>query len=63
MTCPYSREDLSAYIDAEVDETTQARLREHVRVCPKCKREVAWLRTLAQMVGDLPRVEPDTAVT
>jgi anti-sigma factor RsiW len=63
MTCPCSREDLSAYIDAEVDETTQARIREHLRACPKCKREVAWLRTLAQMVGGLPRVEPDAAVT
>jgi anti-sigma factor RsiW len=63
MTCPYSREDLSAYIDAEVDETAHARIREHLRACPKCKREVAWLRTVAQMVGGLPRVEPDTALT
>ena len=63
MGCPYDREDLSAYVDAEVDETTGSGIREHLRVCVACKREVASLKMLSRMVGALPRVEPDTAVT
>ena len=63
MSCPYSREDLSAYIDAEVDESTHAGIREHLRTCPKCRREAAWLRTLAGMVANLPRVEPEASIT
>ncbi|MBM3475109.1 MAG: hypothetical protein FJX75_17750 [Armatimonadetes bacterium] len=63
MSCPYGREDLSAYIDAEVDESTHSGIREHLRACPKCRREVAWLKTLAGMVAGLPRVEPAASIT
>jgi len=62
MSCPYGREDLSAYIDAEVDETTQAGIREHLRACASCRREVAWLKTLAGMVAGLPRAEPEASI-
>jgi anti-sigma factor RsiW len=62
MSCPYGREDLSAYIDAEVDESTHSGIREHLRVCPKCRREVAWLRALAGMVAGLPRAEPEAPI-
>jgi len=63
MSCPYGREDLSAYVDAEVDEPTASGIREHLRACPSCKREVGTLKTVAGMVAELPRVEPDAAVT
>lgn len=58
MSCPYARDDLSAYIDGEADPATREQIRKHLQVCPDCRREVAWLSTVAQMVRGLPRTEP-----
>jgi len=63
MSCPYDREELSAYVDAEVEEAAAAGIREHLRGCGTCRREVSSLKMLARMVGALPRVEPDAALT
>jgi len=61
MSCPYTQEDLSAHVDGELDVATSARVREHLRVCPACEREVAWLSEVAQMVRALPQATPQQA--
>jgi len=61
MSCPYTQEDLSAHVDGELDAATSARVREHLRVCPACEREVAWLSEVAEMVRALPPAAPQQA--
>lgn len=63
MSCPYDRQDLSAYVDGEIDGEAEGLIREHLRTCRSCRREVGWLKTVSRMVHRLPRLEPDTAIT
>jgi anti-sigma factor RsiW len=63
MSCPYTKEDLSAFIDGEVDEATGRQIRRHLQACPECQREAASLRTVARMVRALPRSEPKRSCT
>ncbi len=61
MPCPYTKADLSAFIDGEMDDVTRQQIRNHLGECHRCHREVASLTTVAQMVRGLPRAEPRRA--
>jgi predicted anti-sigma-YlaC factor YlaD len=58
MPCPYTLEDLSAYIDGELDSATAVRVRDHLHVCPECEQQAGWLREVADMVRALPPAQP-----
>jgi anti-sigma factor RsiW len=61
MPCPYTPEDLSAYVDGELDPTLAGEVREHLRACPTCEQEVAWLRDVTGMVRAVPHAAPKQA--
>ena len=48
------REQLSAYIDYELDEATRAVVRDHLRRCPVCENELATLKAAKQLLIELP---------
>lgn len=56
MTCQEVREQLSAYLDEELEPAGRAEVRRHVEGCPVCRAELESLKRTIQMVGSLPRV-------
>jgi anti-sigma factor RsiW len=48
MSC--SRKLLSAYLDGELYPGEEERLREHLRHCPRCRRELQEMRLLAELL-------------
>ena len=58
MSCPYGPEDLSAYVDGEVDEPTRRAIREHLRVCAGCRQVASDLTIVSQALRRTPPAEP-----
>ena len=56
MTCQEVREQLSAYLDEELEPAGRAEVRRHVEGCPACRAELESLKRTIQVVGSLPRV-------
>jgi hypothetical protein len=54
-------EELSAYLDHELDMATQARVAEHVAGCADCKRRLDGLRETVHAVRALPMETPPRA--
>ena len=51
-----SEEQLSAYIDGQLDDAAAARLEEHVEACSPCRDALAELRTVRSTLRELPQV-------
>ncbi len=49
-------EDLSAYVDGELNTSVLQRVEAHLEVCAVCRESVAELRAVRQSVKELPRV-------
>lgn len=58
MNCQWTHSRLSAYVDGELGGAETLRLREHLRSCPGCAREVEALRAIKAMLGTLSEPEP-----
>ncbi|HJN16820.1 MAG TPA: zf-HC2 domain-containing protein [Armatimonadota bacterium] len=58
MSCNYNLEDLSAYVDREVDAEARLAIREHLRDCETCRTAVSELRQVADILHATPAVEP-----
>lgn len=58
MNCQWTHARLSAYVDGELGGAETLRLREHLRSCPGCAREVEDLRSIKAMLGTLSEPEP-----
>jgi len=58
MSCPYGPEDLSAYVDGEVDEPTRRAIREHLRACADCRGVTSDLTIVSQALRRTPPAEP-----
>ena len=54
MSCELVERDLDAYLDRELDAEASAAVREHVRTCPACRRELAQRETLSRLVRGAP---------
>lgn len=53
---------LSEYLDEELGSQDQARVEEHVGICPKCRRVLATLRRTLEGLRSLPeKPEPGLA--
>ena len=52
------RERLSAYLDADLDASEQARIEEHLRECPDCRREYRELRHTVDLLRGLSSPDP-----
>jgi hypothetical protein len=58
MNCEQIQEQLSAYIDERLDETSRGVIRDHLESCVRCRAEItAFVRT-KQGVAGLPSLEP-----
>ena len=49
-------EELSAYVDGQLDAAARARVDAHLETCAACRDELAELRGLRQALSELPRV-------
>jgi anti-sigma factor RsiW len=54
MSCELVERDLDAYLDRELDAESSAGVREHVRACAACRRQLAERETLARLVRGSP---------
>lgn len=62
--CAATQEQLSAYVDGELDSRWQAKVDGHLTTCPACQRELAALRRATQLlhVWETPEVNPRVSV-
>lgn len=58
MKCEWTMQDLSAYLDGELDSQRAQRLREHLAVCSECRRQAGALKQTASLVRAVPEVAP-----
>jgi len=58
-----SLEELSAFIDSELDEAAQARVAEHVAGCRDCQARLDGLRQTAHAIRGLPMESPPRPFT
>src|SRR5215467_6157348 len=54
MSCESVERDLDAYLDRELDADSSAGVREHVRSCASCRRQLAQRESLARLVRAAP---------
>lgn len=58
MNCNDVRDNLSLYIDDELNEEEKKLMEEHLKSCTECSKELGEYRKLIQMLNDLPDEEP-----
>lgn len=58
MNCNDVRDNLSLYIDDELNEEEKKLMDEHLKSCAECSRELEEYRKLIQMLNELPDEEP-----
>ena len=54
MSCELVEHDLDTYLDRELDAESSAAVREHVRMCAACRRQLAEREALARFVRGAP---------
>jgi len=57
------RDQLSAYIDSELDASAAQRLERHLAECGRCRQEMEQLRATVAALQELPAVEPPRSFT
>lgn len=62
MKCDETQAQLSALIDAELDDAVAARVRDHLCDCVECARVERELRRLADAAAELPSLDPPPAL-
>lgn len=59
MKCSASLEELSAYVDGELDSVRAAAVEEHLKVCESCRIQAASLRSMSGLIaGAADTVDP-----
>ncbi len=58
MNCNDVKDNLSLYIDDELNEDEKKLMDEHLKNCPECSRELEEYKKLIQMLNELPDEEP-----
>jgi len=56
VSCPYSPEDLSAYVDGEVGEGIDVRTREHLKHCARCAQIAASFELISTTLRHQPQI-------
>jgi anti-sigma factor RsiW len=54
MSCELVEQDLDAYLDRELEAESSAAVREHVRTCAACRRQLVEREALASLVRGAP---------
>jgi anti-sigma factor RsiW len=56
---PHPADDLAAYALGALEPEEEARVREHLQVCERCRSELQWLRPAVDVLpASVPQVEP-----
>jgi anti-sigma factor RsiW len=63
MTCEEVREQLSCFLDRELDASAQRKVEQHLRVCADCRRASSALEAVATAVGEATAVPDDVLPT
>ncbi|HEC79266.1 MAG TPA: hypothetical protein ENI34_09045 [candidate division WOR-3 bacterium] len=58
MKCNFSAELLSAYLDGELNEKDKQKVKEHLKGCASCRKELEELRRFDEYVRDMEIEEP-----
>ncbi|UCE01743.1 MAG: zf-HC2 domain-containing protein, partial [Candidatus Latescibacterota bacterium] len=61
MTDAHVHEQLSAYLDGEIDAVARERVRVHLDACAACRAELLALEELRGVLRDTPAHEPDAS--
>ena len=62
MMCGHAKETMAACWANELDAASEAKLRQHLSVCPECAAEMTELGALWERLGDIPSPEPSQAM-
>lgn len=62
MECSQIQENLSAYLDGELDPGEEAELKSHLEGCETCRSELESLRSTVKLVRSVPRVPAPTVL-
>ena len=62
MHCSEIQENLSAYLDGELDPDEESELKSHLEGCESCSRELESLRSTVELVRSVPRVQAPSAL-
>jgi anti-sigma factor RsiW len=58
MDCRHVEEMLSPYLDGELPPELRGQVAAHLQGCPACRRELALLTRLEEVLGELPAPAP-----
>ena len=58
MNCQEVRENLSAYLDGELDKQKSSNMAAHLLACTHCRRECEQLQMVNALWQQLPEIEP-----
>lgn len=58
MNCNEVRDNLSLYIDDELNDEEKRMMDEHLKSCPDCDKELMEYRNVIQLLNELPDEEP-----
>ena len=62
MMCAWAKERIAASWTGEIEARDQAKLQEHLAVCPDCAAEMAQLTAMWERLADMPAPEPSPAM-
>ena len=62
MACTLKGEELSAYMDGELDRARALRVEQHLGECPECRKQLTALRSVGGMFALATPLEPDLRV-
>ena len=58
MNCIDVRDNISLYIDDELNEEEKKLMEEHLKKCAECSKELEEYKKIIQMLNELPDEEP-----
>ena len=58
LSCTEIQDILEVYLADELDANTQATIKTHIAVCPKCQDEVRFVEAITEALQELPKPEP-----
>jgi anti-sigma factor (TIGR02949 family) len=58
MVCAAAPDQLSAWVDGELDPSERQQVQAHLAQCPECAREVDVLRRLSALLGQIQAATP-----
>ena len=61
MSCVKMESRILAYMDGRLKDSEQAEMEKHLAACPECRVRANEFRSVSDLLGELPMVEPTPA--